>query len=92
MADAVAMDRPWRLALIIDDVEAIKIGAAFYALPKRDRRDLDKLADASGIRQNVSAALARLDAAGMLDGDDSPPEILVRMINSFVNERLKKGK
>jgi len=81
-------DRPWRLALIIGDPEAIRVATAFYALPKRDRRDLDRLAELAGVEQDVGSLLARLEAAGVLQ-DGEPPAILEQMINLFVGKHLK---
>jgi hypothetical protein len=86
--DQPLLDRPWRLALIVDDVGVLKVGAAYYALPKRDRDDLDKLAEVSGVGADVRAVLARLDAAGMLAA--TMPKPLEQLINAWVLKTLKK--
>ena len=78
----------WLLALIVDDRDAIKVAAAYYALPRNHRRNLEKLADVSGVTQEIRPILTRLDAAGMLR--DRPPEILVDLINEYVLKHLPK--
>lgn len=80
---------PWLLALIVDDVSAIKVATAFYSLPRGRRRDLDDLAELSGVTQDVQAVLARLDAAGVLS-DGQPPDVLVRLISTWVSKQIKK--
>lgn len=79
---------PWQLALIIDDQAAIKVAAAYYSLPKKDRGDLDKLAEVSGVTQDVRVVLTRLRAAGMLVAE--PPPILLDLIGEWVVKHLSK--
>lgn len=88
MSEQAPPDRPWRLALVVDDVAVLKVGAAYYALSKRDREDLDKLAEVSGVGADVRAVLARLAAAGMLAA--TMPKQLEQLINAWVVKTLKK--
>lgn len=85
----LAFDKPWRLALVVDDPQAIKVAAAYYALPKKRRGDLDAISAASGVAQDVGSVLHRLEIAGLL-GASEPPQILVQMINRWVADNLKK--
>lgn len=85
MADG---ETPWRLALIVDDADAIKVAAAYYALPVKHRRDIDRLADVSGVTKDVRAILTRLDAAGMLQ--PKMPPILVQLIGEWTARHLSR--
>lgn len=78
----------WRLALIVGDDDAIRVATAFYALPEKHRRDLDRLSDASGIGHDVGTILRRLETAGVLKSGDPPPA-LVRLIAAHVAKHLK---
>lgn len=91
MSDEPRMDRPWRLALIVDDIHAIKVAAAYYTLPKRDRGDLARLAEVSGVDQGIASILTRLASAGMLQ-EGEPPAVLVQLIGAFVAKQLAKGR
>jgi len=82
------MAEDWLIALVVDDPAALKVAAAYYALPVRWRRDLERLADMSGVTQEIGPLLTRLDAAGMLRA--KPPDILVELINAFVLKHLPK--
>ena len=81
-------DVPWKLALIVDDADAIKVAAAYYALPAKRRGDLDRLADVSGVTKDVRAILTRLDAAGMLQA--KMPPILMQLIGEWTARHLSK--
>lgn len=82
-------DRPWRLALIIDDKDALKVAVAYYTLPKKQRNDLEKLAEMSGVEQGVTSILTRLRGAGILDHDE-PPKVLDALVTQHVNSVLSR--
>lgn len=88
MSDQPPMERPWRLALIVDDAAALKVAVAYYSVPRRQRGDLAKLAEISGVSQDVQAALSRLDAAGMLAAE--MPKALEMIVNKWVLKKLKE--
>lgn len=83
------MERAWRLALIADDASAIKVAVAYYTLKPKQRDDLDKLRDLSGISSPIRPILTRLEAAGMLiPTAPEPPPVLVRLIATFVSRAV----
>lgn len=88
MADSSKIDRPWRLALIADDVHTIKVAAAYYALPEKQRGDMDKIGRLSGVDHDVEAHIMRLDVAGLLQKGD-PPVVLERLITSYALGKMK---
>jgi hypothetical protein len=81
-------DPPWQIALIVDDPAAIKVAAAYYALPLSKRRDIERLADVSGVTQDVRVILTRLEHAGMLQA--KPPAVLLMLIREWVLKNLNK--
>lgn len=80
----------WRLALIVDTPDVIKVASAFYALNRKHRKDIERLAELSGVTVPILPILARLDAAGLLM--DSPPDPLIALIEEWVESRLDKMK
>lgn len=81
----------WRLALIIDDRDALKVAVAYYSMPASKRGDLAAIAATSGISQGVHEAMDRLRAAGAL-GHREPPDALVAVFNAFCLGVVKRGK
>lgn len=82
----------WRVALFIDDRDALRLLAAYYVLPSRHRRDLSKLRELSGIQTGIDPLLRRLDAAGMLAVKaDKPPRIVEMLLNNYITPRLRGG-
>lgn len=89
MADApLAMERPWRLALVVKDQNALRVAAAYYALPKKQRADLELIAGLANVSIGIAPILTRLRTAGLMDGDDPPP-ILEKLLNKYVREALE---
>lgn len=80
----------WRLVMIVDDIPALKVAAAYYALPRNRRDDLAKISAGAGISQDVSTILTRLELAGML-GHKDPPAVLVNLINAHCAETITKA-
>lgn len=80
----------WRLAVIVDDPDALKVAAAYYALPKSARTDIDRIGAVSGVYQGVSEVIDRLTAAGAL-GHKDPPEELKILINDYCDAVISRA-
>jgi hypothetical protein len=89
--EQLRMEKPWRLILIVDDKEAVRVAAAYYTLPVRKRDDLAAIRAIAGIDSDVSSILTRLRAAGMLDHDEPPP-VLERLMSTYVVSKISKGR
>lgn len=81
--------RPWRIALVMEDKQAIRLAAAYYALPKAKRGNLELLGAVAGIDKGVQTILTRLEVAGMLDSDE-PPTVLVTLLANLVNNAVSR--
>jgi len=81
-------DRPWRLALVAGDENAMRVLAAWYSIPRRKRRNAEPLVAELSAVPRVHAVLKRLEAAGLIVDQDNPPAVADAMLNQFTKGRL----
>ena len=77
----------WRLALVAGDDVAMRVLAAWYTTPRKQRENIEKIADLADVPR-VFGILRRLRAVGLLVDQQSPPPVVLALLNKFASARM----